>query len=505
MSGNSGKEAPAAEDQVKLKPVLGIQPGVYLTLLYGVIILLILFFILLYPGLSKPGSLGIFSSEPSGAAVRIDGITLGHTPCEVFVSRGKHTLEMVLPGFNSYTEETETGGRIFASKWFPSRVPFRGTLSVSDPVAALAAEAAEYARWSLAAEPVESWQVPQNLSEGVYRTGPDLRDPGKREEAERILETSLGFASTRAAARDLTRAKFLLDNGGLSPSPLTLLKSVQDAAARLEDSPGGALWLANILSEDPSLTGSAWYKTFEAEAANRVIVDLPSRLPGSLNVEGIGFVSVPAGNLVRPGHPAVSIPSLFVALEEVSLPSWEAFIAENPRWGEDRRGELVEQGLVQDDYLRSPGFEAYPYPAAPGISWYAAEAYCAWLSEKLPPGLKEAGWKLRLPLEEEWEFAARYFEDRSPEASAPLNFMGGLWEWCANPFVPLDFFPRASLERIGSAGENRSPLERSVRGGSWINTPGSIDPGTRGSLPPKTSSPFTGFRPFIAPPPSIER
>jgi formylglycine-generating enzyme required for sulfatase activity len=110
--------------------------------------------------------------------------------------------------------------------------------------------------------------------------------------------------------------------------------------------------------------------------------------------------------------------------------------------------------------------------------------------------MRESGWIVRLPTEEEWESAARHFEDgENSPLSGPSNLMGGLWEWCANPFSPLNIFSTIALERIDSAGA--IPLERSVRGGSWINTPGSVDVGIRGSLPPETSSPFVGFRPFM--------
>jgi hypothetical protein len=494
MPVNPKKEAD--EDAVELKPVFGIRPGIYLAVLYTAIILFILFLVLLYPGLSKPGSLGVFRSEPSGAAVRIDGVTRGTAPCEVFIPKGKHTVKMVLPGFTPFVSETEFSGRILGSKFFPARTPVAGTLTTADPLGALAAEAAEYARWSLAMEPTESWQIPQSLSEGVYRTGPELRGGGNLEEAELILEASLRFASTRAAARDLVRAQFLLDNAGLSPSPLTLIRSVRKAAANLENIPGAASWLAGLLPTEAAaaLTGSAWYRNGLPGAGTESSIsagDIPAPLRAQVNLNGQTFIFINGGTLTRPGRPEASVPPLFMALTEVSLSSWEGFSAENPRWEEERRDELVKQGLVQDDYLRDPGFEAYPYPAAPGISWYAAAAYCAWLTEKLPPELQQEGWTVTLPLEEEWEFAARYFSDDQPEMT------GGLWEWCGNPFAPLDFFPLGGMELFAGEAGRLFPLERAVRGGSWINPPGSIGPGTRGSLPPGVSSPFTGFRPFI--------
>jgi hypothetical protein len=61
------------EDGVKLKPILGIRPGVYLARIYSAAILLVLFLALVYPGLGRPGSRASFDSEPRGADNREAG------------------------------------------------------------------------------------------------------------------------------------------------------------------------------------------------------------------------------------------------------------------------------------------------------------------------------------------------------------------------------------------------------------------------------------------------
>jgi formylglycine-generating enzyme required for sulfatase activity len=65
---------------------------------------------------------------------------------------------------------------------------------------------------------------------------------------------------------------------------------------------------------------------------------------------------------------------------------------------------------------------------------------------------------------------------------------GGLWEWCADAYAPLDFLP---------AGSGVASPQRSVRGGSWAN-PGKMPIGTRAGLEPAVGAPFVGFRPVIA-------
>ncbi|MDR2662529.1 MAG: SUMF1/EgtB/PvdO family nonheme iron enzyme [Treponema sp.] len=476
-----------SEDQVKLKPVLGIHPGVYLSFLYGICILGALFLILFYPGLKNPGALAVISSEPWGAAVRVDGVTLGTTPCELFIPRGSHTVEFVLPGFTPDKQDVDVQGRIFASAFAPRRFSLRGNLVSPDPAAVLAEAAAEYIHWSFTGEPNEAWQIPQVLSEGAYRAGPGARDPVVRETMEALLEGSLRYAETRASARDLLRAKFLVDGGGLSPSPLSLVRSLQDISGYIGANPAAAPWLAELFPE--SRAAAAAGSEQPPGETGLSLNTLPLGLPAAPVLPGISFVPVAPGFFER-GRRREPMPPMLAARAPVSLDAWEAFTAENPEWAAANRDALIRAGLVQADYLVPVDNPGYPLPAAPGISWHAARAYCAWLSAKLPPSL--AGWELRLPTEAEWEYG--YLS--APEESPPA--FGLLWEWCADPYAPLDFFPLSDAAL--AALEKAAPeLERTVKGGSWINPPGSAGGETRGSLPPDTSSPFVGFRPVIVP------
>jgi hypothetical protein len=468
------------EDRVKLPVVLGIKPGYYLAVLYGCSILAVLFAFLVYPGLSKPGIVAVISSEPSGAAIRVDGVTLGSSPREVFLPKGERVVEMVLPGFESHVVRIDAGGRIFASNFFPKKIPVNGTLTTADPVAAFAAEAADYVRWSFTGEPAEVNQIPLSLSEGAYRTGPAAVNPERKQDMDAVLESALRFASTRAAARDLLRAKFLVGASGLSPSPFTLIASIQEAAVSIGAAPEEPVrtWLAGLGYGGQADGTNAGQTTIRTNAESPPL--------SSLTLNGQEFIPVRGGVIEKNGVDSPVL-SMLIAGTELSSASWDAFVAENPEWSADNRETLIAGGLVSRDYLLSIDHSAYPRPAVPGVSWYAARAYCRWLSGKLPAAL--SGWEVKLPTESEWHYAALYFEGR---AGAPENLLGGLWEWCEEPYAPLDFFPEGPAE-------TDSP-ERPVKGGSWANQPGTVNLTTRGSLPPGSASPFVGFRPVIVSP-----
>jgi hypothetical protein len=489
----TGPEETTAEDQVRLVPLFGIRPGIYLTALYGLILLVVLFFILIYPGLAKPGSLVILNSEPSGAAVRIDGVTLGATPCRIFIPRGNRVIELVLPGFKTQRIEADIPGRIFASVFFPHKEYITGKFPGDNSGAALALGAADYAEWSFAGEPTAAFQIPLSLSEGAFRAGPAGRDPLIRGKFNEILKGALRFASTRAALRDLLRAKFLVDNGGLSPSPVSILRSGEEILTFLAETPGAAAWLGAVLPPEAAdvLVDSSWYQKDQERAVTLGTSSSLGTASGkTLEIGALSFKELSGGTLIQgtPFPHSTTIGNFWIAAAEVSTEAWDAFLADQPEWRAENTRGLIERGLVNSDYLLPADNPSYPYPTVPGVSWYAALAYCRWLSRLLPPAL--ASYEVRLPTEAEWEYAAKLGQ----KGELPLDMPGGLWEWCGDPFAPLSFFPAE-----GEIIRDISSPERPVKGGSWVSSPGSIGIETRASLPPSSGSPFVSFRPVIAP------
>ncbi|MFP3043118.1 SUMF1/EgtB/PvdO family nonheme iron enzyme [Treponema primitia] len=487
------------EDQVHLKSILGIRPGVYLAGFYALILLGILFFIFLYPGIARPGSLLVLNSEPQGAAVRVDGITLGTTPCELFVAKGDRLVDLVLPGFTPVRQERTIPGSVFASRFFPRRIVVFVNLEAPKPLEALISGADEYARWSFTGEPTPAYQIPQDLSEAVYRIGPSAAaDPDVRKEATEVLKAAARFAATKAALRDLSRAQFLINSGGLSPSPLTLTGSIAAILKYLSDTPGAAVWLsetllpvsANALSENIRLLeGSPWYRQAVSGAAaltKGISEGAETKGPPTgetIRVGNLNFRRLLAGEFIQGASfpHRVKLDDFYIAATELDTEEWERFLSANPRWRRDNSSTLIAQGLVSLGYLDKPINPAFSNSGVPGISWFAAAAYCEWLTQSLPVSL--AGWEVRLPREAEWEYAAPLFTARGTS----------FWEWCADPYAPLNY-----LGASPAAVEAVSSPERSLRGGSWFNPPGSVGIETRASLAPALSSPFVSFRPVIA-------
>ena len=482
--------AAPVEDRVHLRSILGIKPGVYLTVIYSIILLVILFFILIFPGLVNPGSLIILKTEPSGAAVRVDGVYKGSSPDKIFVSKGSRTLELALPGFTPARIQREIPGRLFASLIFPKKIALEAELTSPDPDSVFLDAARDYAAWTFAGEPIASWQIPLSLSEGAYRIAAN----GDRAFIDELLAASARFAVTKAALRDLIRAKTLSDNYGLSPSPLSLCRSGVDILEFLSQTPGAAEWLGNLLPSDAAsvIRESSGQDRPPADTETSRINSnaAENRAPAQmLNLGTLIYTGISGGWPER-GEPVSRgqrIPGFMICATEVTREAFDIFLNENPQWNPENKRALIEQEQASENYLIDDKPAEIQNSSICAVSWHAAQAYCQWLSRRLPPSMSD--YEVRLPSEAEWEFAFSYsYTGQTPQPRAALT--GNMWEWCADPYTPLDFIPAAktAINTLGSP-------ERSLRG--WINRNDPAGYQTRASLPPDYCSSFISFRPVI--------
>ncbi len=136
----------------------------------------------------------------------------------------------------------------------------------------------------------------------------------------------------------------------------------------------------------------------------------------------------------------------------------------------ERRGEGP---VTQPEYWQQPRWHGRNRPIV-GVSWYEAQAYCAWLAEK-------SGRAYRLPTEEEWERAARHTDGR--EWAWGNEWEDGIInsaEAQINRTTAVGSFPRAAAE-CGAQDMSGNVFEWTasfrdddrdsygVRGGAWTD------------------------------------
>jgi formylglycine-generating enzyme required for sulfatase activity len=285
----------------------------------------------------------------------------------------------------------------------------------------------------------------------------------------------------------------------------------------------------NLTVED--LLESGWFVK-NHESYFRQISDYETPLVkngsgGPLNLRGIILRPVPGSKFLagRPSEEArtridpylpypVELDGFYISEAEITNNQYAAFIAENPRWSHSNLPELLQEGRVTERYLEEWIENEVPagkgdYPVT-GVSHYAALEFCLWLSRYAP-----SGYEIRLPLEEEWEWASRGAEEApqtegvferkdgpEPAQTGPANpfglknMLGNVWEWCAEWHRPNKNLLVSSLPVRPQASwtEQRTGGERVVRGGSWANRIEDVSYFIRGSQPPEWCTPYLGFR-----------
>jgi gamma-glutamyl hercynylcysteine S-oxide synthase len=539
--------AEPSEIVVRLKPIFGIRPGTYLTVLYAVAILLVLFFVLLYPGLRRRGAYLDFSGAPDRATVLVDGRYAGSTPCSLFVAKGSHRIEVAKPFYATDERQETVPGRIFATLLVPQRTTIRYHLGLIDAQGLFSWALDDFAR-----NPIIPEIVSKTVSEVVASYRGDIPQ-SVRDSLSTFLNNAMYFVTNEQQIREILVARAIFaSNGGFSTQGnlLGLVDQIGQLQAKYPNLPSWTI-LATSKDRSKKVLATPWSSAYAArysEAIRRLSQELaPAAAGGSMSVSGVILRSIPPGTLLMGrddvestlgksidqlmAH-AVRIDRFFIAETEVTNRQYQAFVEAVPEWKPSNEDALLSTGLVSDGYLSTWNDDRFPAGSADlpvtGVSWHAASAFCEWLQATL--AASRPGALVRLPSEAEWEWAARgglrgkpypsgeragrsvFFTEgiagpapagtSEPNGYGLRDMAGNVWEWCADSYAPavylLSSLDPAENQRIAASLPETS--EKVVRGGSWSNQKELLRVYTRGSQPADWCTPQLGFRPAAAVP-----
>lgn len=523
---------------VKLKPLFGIKPGIYLTVIYSLLLVLGLFLILLYPGLKNNGTIVHVDTSPANAAIYIDGIYRGSTPTDFFVAKGEREIRIEKKYFKTIEFHEQIGGRIWGSLFFPGKYKINDKMVLIDQEGFLQDRFKQLSSYALIEDYYDRYQMPSLLSRTVseylsgvnndnrellydflYSMRVNLGSP------EMVLDyvKSVSLADNSDKKEDISQADlsiildFFSDENNTEGLLLSIIKAYPlDKRKNVIESLGNIAGVNSILnkldteyidiinSSKPAVNG----KTAVVNNSKFIGFSSGSYLSGPLLPENTKLL---LNHDILVSFPHIeNVTEFYIMEKEVTWNDYSLFLDETAMWRIDNINNLIDDNLVTKDYLNFQNKSDMGKPVS-NISWYAAKAYCEWLETKLPPNLSD--YRIKLPSEAEWEAAAGFnalvtpnnvFKDSGASAGKSTDFsrigraelydtMGNLWEWCENWYFPTDSVNGS----FGLKGTSWDGIEKAVRGGSWANSEAEIEVNTRGSQNPAWCTPFLGFRPVL--------
>jgi formylglycine-generating enzyme required for sulfatase activity len=267
----------------------------------------------------------------------------------------------------------------------------------------------------------------------------------------------------------------------------------------------------------------------EASLADRFDAGEVLGVLGDIRIKSISdnMVSVKAGEFVRGSNDIgdeekpvrrIYLEDFLIGKYPVTNGEYKEFVADGgykkkEYWTEEgwelkEKKKIIEPAFWHDRQWNGPNFPVV------GVSWYESSAYAFWLSKK-------TGEKYRLPIEAEWEKAARGSDGReypwgnkfdknkcnsgelglgrtSPvgiflEGQSPygcFDMAGNVWEWCS------DWYDRGYYE-ISPAKNPIGPedgSDRVIRGGSCFFNADNCRASYRIPLDPAARGNYVGFR-----------
>ena len=531
--------------RVRLRPFLGMPPGTYLTVIYGLAVLLALFLLLVYPGIRAPGGRIEVTATPQNVSVFVDGRFAGTTPLIVDAAPGEYQVELTRTGFAPEVLRVVVPPRVLGTLIWRNRVQVHAGPRLIDGAALARRRVAEYAGAS-------------HATDIIADAGRTLAHAAPVEQYS-FLHNMVPFVDRRQALGILVHAATTAAAGGGPVTPQTARRLFEWFLRLDRDYPGLPLWLASSLPDElrARLAAQGWFTQHahgyrQALTAHRA-AEPPAALPAAVSVNGIRFRAVPGGTLLMgddvdsalpPGGPHDHQPHLrevapfLMAETEVTNRQFAQFVAEVPRWAPDGTALLVSEGMAEPTYLASwrdgaPAPDGLDEPVT-HVSYHAAAAFAAWLDAALAAdeGAAGAGFPaedrtVRLPTEAEWEWAARGglagqpYPDGATTGGARLSglqvggpgpaptsqpngyglydLLGNVWEWTDTWYAPVSYLLAAGAE-AAPAVSAQPPVgaERVVRGGSWASERELIRVYSRGAQEPAWATPYLGFRVVIA-------
>ena len=461
---------PEVEDVV-LPKFLGMRPGKYILIVLIILILIIFFLLGLLPGIINGGRYVSFNSSLSNVGVIIDDKYIGSTEgSRIFVSSGEHKVEYIKDSIVLDSETIKVDHPILLTMLFKRTMDVELNINPDKTVyeRALKSTLNEIQNYSAITDYSSSYNYPpliENLAKDAVAC--------KINDVSKEFFFIANFITSNEMKIDLDRAIEILKENNITYSS----SEFDNLYNKLDDILNSRLDMVSLNAINNVAMPKKDNSMFLYPETDFIIGS-----DSFVNIFGIN--TYPVDLKVKP----FAVSSTYVSEYEYAL-----FVSENPYWAKSNIDTLIKDEMVDEYYLAGIFLSVDNKSSLPirNISWYAANAYTQWLSEKNNESY-------RLLSEAEWEVVATSCKDKpycnslviiDNDETLPKGVNGCLWEFTSTSYIPLSRF--SGLYEKSVSYDTKDVV---IKGGSFINKASSVNSSSVGVIEKKTTSEYTGFR-----------
>ncbi|WKC57628.1 PEGA domain-containing protein [Borrelia sp. P9F1] len=471
--------------KVKLKPILGMVPEVYVLLILLALLLSLVFVFFINPKLKNPGAYLSVEANIDNAHVYLDEKYLGRTPLNKYTNATRGNLVVKRLGFDTYEKQIEIKNSFFTS------YKFNVNLELRDPDEIIRQRQRELSVMTKLKNTNDNVQpIPVfSLLLNDLKSNPN--------HIKKFFRNSIPYVSSSAMFKDFLsayRSVYLVSD----KSNEEMWKSLQ-RNFNLEDR--AVIWFFENLDNEQQrlVSNEEWFVAIveKLKDENKILKSENKNMDLTLR----GFKKVASGIIesaqsYKLNSQNITIKTTYRLKEflmqnqNITKAEYQLFLNKNPRWSFNNKDNLIKEELVDERYLKN--FEQMPFNEdITNIPYNAALEYAKWYSSNLPKGFIA-----RLPLSQEWELYQR--EESKSIDGLNVNEISkkvGFWNLMQNSsFNDILLFKDENQNNIYST--HFDSLITEVRTYNY-NDNSVLRPSTKASFFKNWSSPNIGFRLII--------
>ncbi len=475
--------------EVKLKPILGIEPKVYVFLTTIILLLSLISTLIIIPKFKNPGAYLKINSNIENTYIYLNEKYIGKTPLNKYINATEGVLRAKRMGFKTYEQRIKIHNKFFGN------YSLQINLELVDPEKIIKQRQKELSIM------VKIKNINENtkLIPVFSLISSELKEHPKY--IKKFLKDSIPYLNSTEMFKDFLnsyKAIYSIDQDNSNQEEIwNSLKTNFDLENR------AIFWFLENLDKDLKILtkNEPWVKTL-AKTLDNENIQLISKNE-KINIKLPGFKKIYSNEIEKIQNyelnsldlknislkSTYNIKEFLIQEQNVTKYEYQDFLKENPKWALNNKENLIKEQLVDENYLKNFN-QIGLNEAITGISYFSAIEYANWYSKKLP-----TGFKARLPISQEWELYQKE-PNKNPLNINEISKKVGFWNLMQNSsFNEIAIFKNE--KNFYSENSNFYSLITEIRTYSQQNN-NLLNPSTKASFLKNWSSPNIGFRLIVS-------